>query len=1043
MKPLSLAVLYTTRLLYFSLPLILLYPTISSSQSDCEFESVFLSNDFLLYCADGESELVFADEFNGSELNTETWYTKRSTTPSPFDRVGVLEDQNCNWDLDVLQDQNAYLDGEGHLVLEVKEELTLFETIIEGESPCLDQDIGEIYSELFDYTGGMVWGKSENAYWSANDFIEIEMRCKIPHGVGLQAAFWLWSGDEVDFFEYYDTGNESFFRTSFHERWENGVAAARCENDVHVDNHTSEYHLYRVEMSPWWTKLYVDGELRVEEYKYYYPRTGQPFTEDFCQTTLSPLVLEKRSYFEPDAWFTPIFDMGVSITNHDTDSYTGFPGKMLVDFVRVYRRQHCNEAPNPHVYKVPNDVTFNSDLNNIGQLRVEEDVTLTMTDMKANFAANGFIYLEEGATLILDGVELSRHYLACEKWNGIIASQNANILMENGSVIKDAKTGIKLGRTPLNPPTGPIVFDETPTLTMDTYSGLENCDIGIFLGGGHTTSSISGRCWFKNNQKAICAINSSGLTLDKAEFYDNELSIESVNSFLHVRDGNAFHRGQEAIRVMGTFPLASGVDIGDAGEGWNFFFDSPRGIVVQGNEHPAGAQIVNCRFDKVSFLPSVAVGFNRFRHQNNTFENGTNGSLISSTGENFNFIQCNTFSNLSNIGSIISANNSRTTFLGNEFTGDFEANFHLWGAEVIPNVGNPINPAGNCFSEDDPDLVTTVFPWQSLDPFNYHYYDNNDIQNCQEPFTAGNYSKIQSDIEDNNCLYVGIFDLIDPDGDGIDGIDFEDYIVEEACLSCISHEIDQWIDQVVMEGGDDVRTLTKEGETANHIIQLSETILEQWINFGLYVAIETRNYEFAESILAPLESYQWQRRYFGLQLLEGDMAGANYALDALPATTLDQQSFKEVMRVNLILHDNSGELHITDDDVQSMLDIAESSEPSSGYARSVYYLLTGEHPTIFVPDLPNGELRKPNPVSGEQMLFVISNYAKGSANIHWSDEIEGHQLTLFNIKGETVSVNQDVRGIQQYTVSNLPNGIYIVHLDGKEGNFVKKFFIIN
>ena len=100
---------------------------------------------------------------------------------------------------------------------------------------------------------------------------------------------------------------------------------------------------------------------------------------------------------------------------------------------------------------------------------------------------------------------------------------------------------------------------------------------------GQINSRLSGRSWIKDCGTAILANQSSGLILDRVEFYNNLEHIRAIDSYIHVRDGNAFHGGETGISIEGTFPGSTGIDIGDMGQGWNFFASNmENGIICQG-----------------------------------------------------------------------------------------------------------------------------------------------------------------------------------------------------------------------------------------------------------------------------------------------------------------------------------------------------------------------------------------------------------------------------------------------------------------------------
>ena len=89
--------------------------------------------------------------------------------------------------------------------------------------------------------------------------------------------------------------------------------------------------------------------------------------------------------------------------------------------------------------------------------------------------------------------------------------------------------------------------------------------------------------------------------MENAYLFGNTEGIHSIDSYIYVKDGNVFSGGEVGISIEGTYPSASGIDIGNAGLGFNSFRGGiEEAIVCQGKDSAVGVNIVNCSFEHVN-----------------------------------------------------------------------------------------------------------------------------------------------------------------------------------------------------------------------------------------------------------------------------------------------------------------------------------------------------------------------------------------------------------------------------------------------------------
>jgi len=438
---------------------------------------------------------------------------------------------------------------------------------------------------------------------------------------------------------------------------------------------------------------------------------------------------------------------------------------------------------------ITQSTTFDSP-QSFNKLRIAENVTVTFKNTEALFAEGGYLQMMEGSNLILDNSTLTTCGLS---WIGVQCFDANSIEMINGSAISKADIGIRLKYvTPLAQSffTGGGAAVHT-RLEMDN-STIEVCDIGIQFGYGQSTSVIRNNSKIDWNTIGIRLSHHSGLVIEDTDFYGNHEGIYAVDSYLQVKANTnilghypVYYDKDRAISIDGTFPLGSGIQIGDNNGAYNRIGKMDQaGIVSNGSNHPAGVVINNCEFDINLEAGLGLIGENNFNIQNNNFNNSERASFLWATGSSINNINCNIFEDIDMTSNTIVGLNDNTNILENNFIGAHDLDIGLYYAK-IPRQGQPDNPAANCFS--DPSQSSHIISYSS--PFEYHYYNDGNIPDaCQEPIDPIGFVPVSSDNQGpGNCDGdIGVFNVISPGGGGsTTGIDPQNDDPDYVCKSCV------------------------------------------------------------------------------------------------------------------------------------------------------------------------------------------------------------------------------------------------------------------
>jgi len=247
----------------------------------------------VLSCAMAEErQLTWCDEFNGAP----------GSPPDPAKWVYDLGGNGWgNHELQVYTDNrgNAYLDGRGHLVLR-----------------ALQPAPGKFTSARLKTQGKFAF-----------EYGRAEARIRIPYGQGIWPAFWMLGADikrkgwpmsgEIDIMENIGKEPDTVHGT-LHGPGYSGDKSIGKPFQITAGIFADDYHVYAVEWTPGRIDFSVDGQ---------------------SYNTLTPESLPGHAMWVYDHPFFLILNVAVGgAWPGNPDETSVFPQTMLVDYVRVYRR---------------------------------------------------------------------------------------------------------------------------------------------------------------------------------------------------------------------------------------------------------------------------------------------------------------------------------------------------------------------------------------------------------------------------------------------------------------------------------------------------------------------------------------------------------------------------------------------------------------------------------------------------------------------------------------------------------------------------------
>jgi len=264
-------------------------------------------------------DLIWSEEFNGTQLNTQQWNYDIGTG-------------NWGWGNNELQ---YYTNQSANL------------SVINGMATfrALDQPFGNSA-----YTSARIQSKNKFSV----QYGKIEGRMKLPMGQGLWPAFWMLGQNidevswphcgEIDIMEH--VNNNTYVNGTVHW-YQNGHQSSG--NSITTD--ITEFHVYGIEWNETAIKWFVDGIL----YK-----------------TFNIQNNVHNAFHQP---FFIILNVAVGgLWPGSPDNTTIFPAEMMVDYIRVYQPETVGISENEveeHLFPNPNNGSFTiSNAQDIASIRI-------------------------------------------------------------------------------------------------------------------------------------------------------------------------------------------------------------------------------------------------------------------------------------------------------------------------------------------------------------------------------------------------------------------------------------------------------------------------------------------------------------------------------------------------------------------------------------------------------------------------------------------------------------------------------------------------
>ncbi len=696
---------------------------------------------------------------------------------------------------------------------------------------------------------------------------------------------------------------------------------------------------------------------------------------------------------------------------------------------------------------------------NNSKIIVEAGAKLTFGNgCESYFGEGSRIIVKRGGKLLLDGAKLTTG--GCTqggKWQGIVVegnssnnqqilgnsmSNNLNGIVEiiNNSIIENAKTAVSMNADHLPWPT---IQDYRGGLVVASNSTFQNNDRAFeFMQYFREENSVISGCYFNGHINVATHWSNFGTTYIGNTFENySKNALHSYDAQFNVIDGNTFdgdghtQYDEAAVDMYYTYPGAltavnSGSKIGGLGYEPNYFFGDYHGVFCDGCATTFETEVVNNIFSG-NWRGITFHGIGNHLIQYNDLIGQLIGSQIADNGTFGNIMAENNFSS-NDVANYAYRDNSGFEFQDNCY--DFQAtrDVRLHDADLNDFIGSPNKAAGNVFTY--PYSIRSISVSGLTTPSRYYVPSSLQSNPTQSRLVPQNYQ-------------VTVYSASQP--------------ISPVCGSTQSPGPTRVIRQVctIPSNCEQIKTfiLQKEQELNQAYGNLIQTVYlsNQWYQLRLSISTIKRCLQNAKIKLIwacrPKINYnEFEQRFandefifktylYGLMVENQEYNKARIYLNSLQTTKEEDVDFIVIQNINLdrLEAENYVPQLSTLTTVKS---IGEKSLPFSGYARSLYKMLTGSKLELQIPPFieDNSELRN-DLISANSKFNINPNPVVDVLNISYKHD---HILTanIMEISGKILKSFdlETLEGSQTVDISDLNGGIYILVLREKSGAIVHK-----
>lgn len=663
-----------------------------------------------------------------------------------------------------------------------------------------------------------------------------------------------------------------------------------------------------------------------------------------------------------------------------------------------------------------------------GDVEIENGATLTITGI-VKFGAESRLIVKKDATLNLTGGVLTKNSCA-DQWQGVVVEGNGSaqsgagkVYMSNSAIIENAKNGISMN--PSHIP-WPALANSWGGLVEATNSSISNCDRAVEFMQMDDDNSYFHNCTFSNLEDGITLWDNENVDIIGCTFSSIQNSaILAYDSRIDAYN-NTITGSRDGIEVVSTIGTSYGSNIIG-----NTINTSRDGVYMMAQNSASELQMEhNNIYSNKSGI--TLEGESTYFIDHNNIVGSQYATRFWASGVGINHVTNNTFSS-ADWGNLANYQNS-PEFKDNCYGGngkDLEVN----SGSIYLEQGDYYTVAGNCFSKGSTPAITAVnnvpfiywilpvkdptcrTPQDYLNPVGYNI-DYGQFENpltCVEP-TIIKYRKCtlpKTKAEGDKMEAEILAEIKKLENDKEMDPELKKYLINryKACLKKIRQAI-----VIIIIEDDGTKGRIQVGKDAAAYAKSTGDLSLQAIGFGILT--ELNLLEDAQLFLNSLK--------------------ANVDNDAI--------DFVSTQEINLGYMVNKGNYQLSPNNRAKLEELGNKTTPISGYARSLYYKLTGEKlPITFIHSERNAVPRSITEKQSNSNIKTYPNPVQG--NVYHIDITESYtnaifQVKIYNLQGILIQ-KSEIKGNGQHDVdiSAFNTGMYLLSIESSGINVYNTKFV--
>lgn len=320
-------------------------------------------------------------------------------------------------------------------------------------------------------------------------------------------------------------------------------------------------------------------------------------------------------------------------------------------------------------------------------------------------------------------------------------------------------------------------------------------------------------------------------------------------------------------------------------------------------------------------------------------------------------------------------------------------------------MGNTDVGAGNCFTKNtipDVNAVSNIFEY---------YVDLEDAGLCYDPITNSSYSQLIAD--DRSDLECGSTNPVSPNVKW-------NYCYPNKKLTCI--EIDYYITQVTNEITATTNNITFTSSNKNNILKYLRSCKARLLKLRLFNCRPEQTPFPQEPEIDNSTMLKDKADKVAMYISKREYNIASDLLSNFTDITEEGIDFVWVQQLNIQRLMQGSSFVLTNSNKNSLLNIANKNQPLTGYARGLYYILTGD---IIMPTITRHSSEPRSRIDNTNDDNIFPN--------PFTDYLD---LSEFNQKASSIDIF-DSYGRNIYDTNNIPerintnewrNGIYFIRM---------------